>query len=100
MNTSLLPVFITEQNLVEMLAVMLVVFCRYMTRHRAIMDENVTASTNRKYITYRNAVREGPRQKNLMKFGHVVFKLGLCEWTDKQTTHHNYISCTLVHAAK
>ena len=44
---------------------------------------------NRKYITYRNAARKGPRRghgnmhKNLVKFGRVVFEL--CDRTDKQT---------------
>jgi len=50
-----LLVFIVEQNLVGILAVMLVVFYRHLgkqvTRHKATMLKH-TSSKNRKYITY------------------------------------------------
>jgi len=60
------------------------------TRHWPLY-ENMTSSTNRKYITYRNAVGEpshGHRQQSqkLVKFGCSVFEL--CERTDRQADTH------------
>jgi len=89
-----LPVFIVEQNLGGIWAIMLLMFYRCLgirrTRRRTgPLCESVMSSTNRKYITYCNAIKGGPSQghrqraQNVVKFGLVVFQL--YERTDKQT---------------
>ena len=61
---SVLPVFIVEQNLVEISPVMLVMFCChlgiYTTHHKGHYVKTRRHPQNRKYITYRNAVGGGP----------------------------------------
>ena len=88
---------------------MLVVFYRRLGNKRHNIEplrEYMTSSKNRKYITYRNAVREGlatatgNMQTNFVKFGRVVVEQ--CKGhtkrqqtdrqTDRQTDKHTYSS--------
>jgi len=78
--------FIAEQNLVGISALCLSWSPRSNT-HRAIKTRR--HPQNREYMSCRNAIRWGPSHghrrydKNLVKFGRVVYEL--CKRTDRQT---------------
>jgi len=68
-----------------------------MTHRIGLLCENMTSSTDRKYIAYRNADSGEPSHGHMynmhtqfLELRHVVSKI--CEQTDKQTdrhAHHN-----------
>jgi len=76
-----LPAFIVEQNLVGILSVCLHVNSVVAWEYLGHQVKTWCRPQNRKYIKYRNAVRG----KSSCHRWSVVFELGLCERTDKQT---------------
>ena len=73
--SSLLPVFVVEQNPLRFSAVM-----PPRNKYDAIwpLRGKVSRSQNRKYITYRNAVRGGPSHDHRQR-AHKIWPCGFCE---------------------